>query len=89
MNPLDVVIRGQALNSLGLTAEKTIAGLGLNTFGFLWPCDGIWGPAVDPVTTLWATFMPVVSTTWTDVYSGVTTIWSAAYGASTVEQCTD
>lgn len=38
----DVLIEGQALNSSGLTAYNTVEGLGLNTFGFLWPIDGIW-----------------------------------------------
>lgn len=50
--PIDVVIKGQALNSFGFTANNTIEGLGLNTFGFLWPCAGIWSPGfVQPITT--------------------------------------
>lgn len=58
MNPLDVVILGMALNSFGLTANNTIDGVGLNTFGFLWSCDGIWGPASPPVTTAWTCVTP-------------------------------
>lgn len=88
-NPVDAVIKGTALETFGLTAENTIAGLGLNTFGFLWPCDGIWGPAFDGVSTPWAAVYAGVTTTWTASYAGVTTIWAAAFGASTVEQCLD
>lgn len=50
---LDVVILGQALETFGFTANNTIAGLGLNTFGFLWPCDGIWTDVDDPISTTW------------------------------------
>lgn len=53
MLPVDVVIVGQALTDFGFTAYKTIQGVGLNTFGFLWPCDGIWDVAQDPRTTTW------------------------------------
>lgn len=53
LQPVDVTIQGQALNSMGLTANNTIAGLGLNTFGFLWPCDGIWQPSDASITTAW------------------------------------
>jgi hypothetical protein len=52
--PIDVVIKGQALNSFGLTANDTISGVGLNTFGFLWPCADIWYPADENVTTTWS-----------------------------------
>lgn len=52
-NPIDVTIKGQALNSFGLTANDTIAGLGLNTFGFLWPCDAIWTDCEAAITTTW------------------------------------
>lgn len=88
-NPVDAVIKGAALESFGFTSDKTIAGLGLNTFGFLWPCDGIWGPAIDGVSTTWgASVYPVVATAWgASVYAGVTTVWAAAFGASTVEVC--
>jgi len=51
--PIDVIIVGTALNTEGFTAFNTVEGLGLNTFGFLWPCDGIWGPGEDPITTVW------------------------------------
>lgn len=52
--PLDVTIQGLALETLGFTANNTIAGLGLNTFGFLWPCDGIWTPTDFPIVTVWS-----------------------------------
>jgi hypothetical protein len=48
----DVQIVGDALNTQ-LVAFDTIEGLGLNTFGFLWPIDGIWGPCCDPITLTW------------------------------------
>lgn len=51
--PLDVTIVGMALNDFGISANNTIAGVGLNTFGFLWPCDGIWNTAEEAVTTTW------------------------------------
>lgn len=55
MNPVDVVIKSQALNSDGFTADNTVEGLGLNTFGFLWPCEGIWAPFDPNITTAWTT----------------------------------
>lgn len=51
--PFDVTIVGTALESQGFVANNTIAGIGLNTFGFLWPCDGIWSPGQDTVSTTW------------------------------------
>ncbi len=53
-NPINVKIVGQALNSRGFTAEQTVSGVGLNTFGFLWPTSDIWTPADPAVTTAWA-----------------------------------
>jgi hypothetical protein len=53
MDPIDVIVVGTALNDQGFMAYNTIAGLGLNTFGFLWPCDGIWSTAEQSVTTTW------------------------------------
>lgn len=50
---LDVTIQGQALNDFGFEALGTIAGLGLNTFGFLWPCDAIWVNSESSITTTW------------------------------------
>lgn len=52
-NPIDVKFVGNALNSLGFTGENTIAGLGLNTFGFLWPIDAIWTANCPNITTVW------------------------------------
>jgi hypothetical protein len=51
--PFDVRVVGMALNDFGFEAFNTIAGLGLNTFGFLWPCDGVWAPADEFVVTVW------------------------------------
>lgn len=54
-NPIDVMIVGQALNDEGLAAKGTISGVGLNTFGFLWPEDAIWTvcSCPDPTSTTW------------------------------------
>lgn len=51
--PFDVRIVGTALISFGLTAFNTVEGLGLNTFGFLWPFEGIWSPCIDVPVTSW------------------------------------
>lgn len=55
MNPVgDVIIAGQALESFGLVGFNNVEGLSLNTFGFLFPCAGIWSPADPSITTTWA-----------------------------------
>lgn len=54
----NVRVVGQALNSFGFTAFNTVEGLGLNTFGFLWPCDGIWAPNDEAITTTWTNCAP-------------------------------
>lgn len=51
--PVNVIIRGMALNSEGFTAEDSISGLGLNTFGFLWDASSIWTEVLVGVTTAW------------------------------------
>ena len=51
--PLDAVVVGSALNTFGFIGYNTVQGLGLNTFGFLWPCDGIWAPSDQSITTTW------------------------------------
>ena len=69
-NPVNARVYGQALNSFGFTANDTISGVGLNTFGFLWHVGGIWGPAPiqDPVVTLWvnSAIQDSVVTIWVD-----------------------
>lgn len=61
--PFDVRIVGTCLNTFGFTAFNTIEGLGLNSF-WLWPCDGIWSPTDEAVTTTWSEcplgFIPTV-----------------------------
>ena len=59
--PVDVSIKGQALNSRGLTAENAISGIGLLTFGFLWPCADIWTNSEESITTVWTDY-PQAST---------------------------
>lgn len=52
--PLDVTVTGMNLNSFGLVSNfGAISGVGLNTFGFLVPCDAIWTPACPSITTTW------------------------------------
>lgn len=61
--PVDAIVVGLALNDRGFEAFNTIAGLGLNTRGFLWPCDGIWQPSNQPITTIWTPTLPPNVTT--------------------------
>lgn len=62
MIPVDAVISGAALDSLGLVSLNfNPTGLSLNTFGFLTPCDAIWTPADASVTTTWTDVTEVVS----------------------------
>ena len=51
--PFDVIIVGDALNTQGFTAFNTVEGLGLNTFGFLWPVEGIYSPCCTAETLTW------------------------------------
>lgn len=53
MLPVDVIVVGTALNDFGFQANDAIEGLGLNTFGFLWPCNGIWAPQNRAISTTW------------------------------------
>jgi len=49
-----VRLDGQALMSFGFEGgPNTISGLGLNTFGFLWPCADIWSPVIGVTLTTW------------------------------------
>lgn len=68
--PVDVIIAGEALCDTGLSAFNTISGLGLNTFGYLWGCGEIWGPAFPKVTTTWTVYTEPTATieTCLDVY---------------------
>jgi len=61
--PADTIVVGTALETDGLIGFNTIAGLGLVSFGFLWPCDGIWQPSDAPITTTWVpASVPVITT---------------------------
>jgi hypothetical protein len=52
--PVDVVISGQALDSRGLVGiANAISGVGLNTLGFIWPCEDSWTCSEDRLTTTW------------------------------------
>lgn len=81
----DVVIQGDALNDRGFVNASAVSGIGLNTFGFLWDCGGIWGPGPfvdwfsgqDPaITTAWADSDAALTTTWTDCDTVITTTWT-------------
>jgi hypothetical protein len=63
LGPLDNVILGNALNSFGFTGNQTISGIGLITFGFLWPCSAIWMPTDSALVTTWVpASVPVITT---------------------------
>lgn len=72
----DTIISGKALNDFGFEAYDHIEGIGLLTFGFLWPASGIWAPYTDLTTTNWLAYSDLTTTNWlayTDL--GATTIW--------------
>lgn len=70
--PADVVVVGDSLNDFGFVAFKTIAGLGLNSRGFLWPCTGIWQPTDDAsLVTTWVAPTPAVNNTETCIDTDV------------------
>jgi hypothetical protein len=54
----DVTVNGQALLDEGFVGNNTVEGLGLLTFGFIWPCAGIWGPGCENITTTWSVEIP-------------------------------
>lgn len=90
--PADVVILGSALDTWGFEGNLTIAGLGLNTKGFLWPCAGIWQPSDDSsLTTTWTGSIPLVLVTnWISSDSPITTVWTASIDPNpTTEVCVD
>jgi hypothetical protein len=58
---MDVTVKGLAIEDFGLSAENTISGLGLCTFGLVWGCHDIWGPVIDEPTTTWTDAEPVVN----------------------------
>lgn len=62
--PFDVTIKGNNLESFGFVGGPVWnpTGLGLNTFGFLYPCDAIWQPSDFPIVTTWAACSAVGST---------------------------
>ena len=88
-NPLfEVTIAGDALNSFGFVNEAAIEGLGLNVFGFIWPCGSIWGPALfASLTTSWSTGEPSVTTNWSTGEPSVTTTWVRNDPNAADEEC--
>ena len=71
---MDVTVKGFALASFGLTDSTHISGLGLETRGFVWPCQTWW-------------IMPTgVTTSWTQP-AGVSTIWIGSSNVIYGETC--
>lgn len=60
----DVTVNGEALSDFGLQADDEISGIGLVTFGLLWP--GIWTPCSFGVSSTWTDCGAAPSTTWTE-----------------------
>jgi len=79
-NPFPAVgIVGEALNTQGFIGKNTTdhdIGIGLHTFGFVWPDSAIWTNFAPGVTTNWVTFSQSVTTGWTSFAQGVTTTWT-------------
>jgi len=78
-NPFSTGIAGQALNTMGFVGNNTTdhdRGIGLNTFGFVWPSAAIWTNFADGITTSWTSFSQGVTTNWTSFAQGVTTTWT-------------
>lgn len=55
MNPINVEIVPLAVIDFGFSAENTISGVGLNTFGFLWGKADFWNlcPCSDDTVPVW------------------------------------
>lgn len=49
----DVTINAQGQSDFGLYGYS-LAALGQSTFGFVWPCDAIWSPGDQVITTVWS-----------------------------------
>lgn len=74
----DTLISGKALNDFGFEAFDHVEGIGLLTFGFLWPADGIWAPYGGSFITTWANYTDLSGTTTWQVFSDLvsSTIWT-------------
>lgn len=53
MANFDVTLNGRGLVDYGLYGYS-VDGLGLNTYGFVWLCSGIWDNADEDITTTWS-----------------------------------
>jgi hypothetical protein len=76
LRAFDVTVKGYVLETFGLTDRNTIDGIGLNTFGFVWPCDNIW------FQPYYSNLSLSISTTWTLAFSSTLTTWTLAPGWS-------
>lgn len=79
--PFDVTIVGGALQTRGFVGNNTISGIGLNSFGLIWDCDGLWTSSEAGVSTNWADADASVSTSWTTSEASVTTTWTEFQGS--------
>ena len=73
---LDVTISPSGLNSFGFVAAGAPNGLALNTFGFLYPANGIWDEILPDLTTAWISCDPVISTSWLSCEPVISTVWT-------------
>ena len=77
----DVLVNGMALNNQGLTDTNQVSGLGLVTYGNIWPCKDFWfdnalsSGAQGGVSTVWTGVGVTISTTWSLVGASISTTW--------------
>lgn len=74
--PYNVGVNGEALNTLGFEANDQFNGVGLLTFGFLWPVNAIWNPCGYGITTNWAACGATITTSWTTCGAAPSTTWT-------------
>lgn len=68
---IDVNTKGLALLTQGISAKDTVSGLGLLSFGLIWP---LWAGWVSPYSSVGAT---VIATTWSVAGLTATTSWTS------------
>lgn len=76
---LNKIVSGDALNTRGFVAFKTVDYVSLLIYGLFWDAYQIWTPDLsgEQVTsTTWTDATPSVSTSWTDATPSVSTVWT-------------
>lgn len=71
-----VGVDGQALLDFGLQSYGIVDGIGLVTFGFLWPKNNIWAPCDYGITTSWAACGATISSSWMTCGAAPSTTWT-------------